>query len=375
MSNVLQAGLVGCGSLAQRGPLPHLSLPDAQEKVRLVAVVDTVAERARQSAERFNVPAWFTSIDEMLAKSDLDVVLILTPIPYHYANAMAAIEAGKHVYVQKAMTTTLAEADDLLAARDRKGIKLAAAPGFELFPATAHMRQLVTDGVLGRISVGFTYTWGFGHEFEAIRAGQGELAAIDPTWYYRPGAGPLPDVTVYGFQLATSILGSVTRVTALANKTAETRTWQGKTMKVETPDNNLVLMEFASGALVTAVGANLRGSPRIPWGGLGLYGTDGVLEVLDVDGASGYPLVFDVQGRKVKETVSYQLADQPYLTGEHLTIEEPHTYCDIMDLVDAIREDRPTRAPGEQARHVVEIIEKAQLAIVTGQTQHLSSRC
>ena len=373
MSNILHAGLVGCGSLAQRGPLSHLSLPDAQEKVRLVAVVDTVAERARQSAERFNVPAWFTSIDEMLAKSDLDVVLILTPIPYHYANAMAAIEAGKHVYVQKAMTTTLAEADALLAARDHKAIKLAAAPGFELFPATGHMRQLVNDGVLGRISVGFTYTWGFGHEFESIRAGQGELAAIDPTWYYRPGAGPLPDVTVYGFQLATSILGSVTRVTALANKTAETRTWQGKTMKVETPDNNLVLMEFASGALVTAVGANLRGSPRLPWGGLGLYGTEGVLEVLDVDGASGYPLVFDVQGRGVKETVSYQLADQPYLTGEHLTIEEPHTYCDIMDLVDAIVEGRPSRSPGEQARHVVEIIEKAQLAIKTGQTQAVSS--
>lgn len=373
MSNVLRAGLVGCGSLALRGPLPHLSQPDAQKKVRLVAVVDTVAERARATAERFNVMAWFTSIDEMLTKTDLDLVLILTPIPYHYTNAMAAITAGKHVYVQKAMTTTLAEADALLAARDDKGVKLAAAPGFELFPSTAHMRQLVTAGVLGRVSVGFSYTWGFGHEFESIRAGQGALAEIDPTWYYRPGAGPLPDVTVYGFQLATSILGPVTRVTALANKTAKTRTWQGKTMTVATPDNNLVLMEFAAGALVTAVGSNLHGSPRIPWGGLGLYGTEGVLEVTDVDGASGYPLVFDVRGRAMADTVTYQLADQPYLTGDHLTIEEPHTYCDIMDLVDAILEDRPTRTPGEQARHVVEIIEKAQMAAATGQAQAVTS--
>ena len=373
MSNVLRAGLVGCGSLALRGPLPHLSQPNAQEKVRLMAVVDTVADRARATAERFHVPAWFTSIDEMLTKTDLDLVLILTPIPYHYANTMTAIEAGKHVYVQKAMTTTLAEADALLAARDRKGVKLAAAPGFELFPSTAHMRQLVTAGALGRVSVGFSYTWGFGHEFESIRTGQGALAEIDPTWYYRPGAGPLPDVTVYGFQLATSVLGPVTRVTALANKTAETRTWQGKSMTVATPDNNLVLMEFASGALVTAVGSNLRGSPRIPWGGLGLYGTEGVLEVTDVDGASGYPLVFDVHGRTGAETVTYQLADQPYLTGEHLAIEEPHTYCDIMELVDAILEDRPTRAPGEQARHVVEIIEKAQVAAATGQAQTVTS--
>lgn len=373
MSNILHAGLVGCGSLALRGPLPHLSQPDAQEKVRLVAVVDTVAERARQSAERFNVPAWFTSIDEMLAKTDLDLVLILTPIPYHYTNAIMAIEAGKHVYVQKAMTTTLVEADALLAARDRQGVKLVAAPGFELFPSTAHMRQLVDQGALGRVSVGFSYTWGFGHEFESIRKGEGALAEIDPTWYYRPGAGPLPDVTVYSFQLATSILGPVQRVTALANKTAEIRTWQGKSVPVATPDNNLVLMEFASGALVTAIGSNLQGSPRIPWGGLGLYGTEGMLEVTDVDGASGYPLAFEVRGRNRAETVAYQLTDQPYLSGEHLTIEEPHTYCDIMELVDAILEDRPTRAPGEQARHVVEIIEKAQLAIATGHTQTMTS--
>ncbi len=374
MSKILRAGLVGCGSLAQRGPLPHLSLPDAQAKVRLVAVVDTVAERAAATAERYAVPAWYTTIEAMLAEAEVDLVLILTPIPYHFANAMAAIEAGKHLYVQKAMTTSVAEADALLAARDRMGVKLAAAPGFELFPSTAQMRRLVEEGALGHVSVGFTYTWGFGHEFESIRKGKGVLAEIDPTWYYRPGAGPLPDVTVYGLQLATSILGAVTRVTALANKTSETRQWQGKSVPVATPDNNLVLMEFAAGALVTAIGSNLRGSPTIPWGGLGLYGTEGVLEVSEVDPASGYPLAFTVTRGAEAEESRYSLAQQPYLTDAHLTIEEPHTYCDIMDLVDAITEDRPPRATGEQARHVVEIIEAAQRAAATGQAQQLTSK-
>ena len=67
------------------------------------------------------------------------------------------------------------------------------------------------------------------------------------------------------------------------------------------------------------------------------------------------------------------LAAQPYLQGEHLKLEEPHVYCDIMDLVDAIAEDRAPRSTGEQARHVVEIIEKARLAMATGQTQTLVS--
>src|ERR1051326_241540 len=193
-----------------------MSLPDAREQVRLMAVVDAVAERARQIAERYDVPAHFTDMDAMLAGADVDLVLVAAPITVHFAAAMAAIRAGKHVYVQKAMTTTLAEADELLAARDRAGVKLAAAPGYELFPTTAQMRQLVSDGVLGPVYTAYTYTLGFGHEHESIRSGPGALSEIDPGWYFRPGAGPLPDVTVYSLQLATSLLGPVRRGRALA---------------------------------------------------------------------------------------------------------------------------------------------------------------
>lgn len=376
MGQELRAGLVGCGSVAQRGILPHLSQPDARESVRLVAVVDAVEERARQSAERFAVPASFTSVEEMLHGVDLDIVLVATPIPYHFENAMAAIRAGKHVYVQKAMTATLAEADELLAARDQAGVKLAAAPGYDLCTTTGEMRRQILSGALGQVYVAYTYTLGFGHEHEPIRGGAGALAAIDPSWYYRRGAGPLPDVTVYALQLITSVLGPVRRVTALANTGAAERAWQGQAIPVEVEDNNLVLLEFTAGTLGVAAGSNCWGSARIPWGGLGLYGTDGRLEVTDVNMASGYPIAFDLASSATEATAQTHrttLADQPYLRDEHLTIEEPHIYVDIMDLADAIREDRPPRATGEQARHIVEIIEKAQTAARTGQTQQLTS--
>jgi predicted dehydrogenase len=376
VANVLKAALVGCGSLSQRGILPHLSLPDAREKVRLAAVVDTVAERVRLIAERYDVPAHFTDLESMLASTDIDLVLVASPITAHFEQGMAAIKAGKHVYIQKAMATTLAEADELLAARDRGGVKLAAAPGYELFPTTGQMRQIVQDGVLGPVYVAYTYTLGFGHEHEGIRAGQGAMVEIDPGWYYRAGAGPLPDVTVYSLQLATSVLGPVRRVTAMANTRVGERSWRGQTIPLETPDNNLVLMEFASGPLGTAVGADCRGSERTEWGGLGLYGREGVLEVTHVDQASGYPLRYQVQSRAVSPSpreYAAELSEQPYLQGEHLQVGEPHVYADIMDLVDAIRENRPPRATGEQARHVVEIIERARIAAATGQAQELTS--
>jgi predicted dehydrogenase len=372
MNTPHKAGLIGCGSLSQRGLLPHQRLPDAKQRVRLVAVADVVEARAAQTAERFGIATHFTSVEAMLASVELDMVLVITPIQHHYAHALAAIEAGKHVYIQKTMATTLAEADALLAARDRQGIKLVAAPGYDLFPTTLQMREFVQAGALGRVCAGFTYTLGFGHEFEPIRGGQGALAEIDPAWYYRPGAGPLPDVTVYSLQLATSILGPVRRVTALSNTVAADRTWRGQSIPVQVDDNNLLLMEFASGALVTAVGANCRGSRRIPWGGVGLYGTDGVLEITDVNHASGYPLAFEVAAGET-QTYTSLLTDQPYLRGEHLALEEPHVYADIMELADAIVEERAPRAGGEQARHVVEIIEKARTAAQTGQTQMLTS--
>jgi predicted dehydrogenase len=83
-------------------------------------------------------------------------------------------------------------------------------------------------------------------------------------------------------------------------------------------------------------------------------------------------LRFSVRGKTTYEYVSH-LSDQPYLRGEHLNIEEPHVYVDIMDLVDSIRDQRAPRATGEQARHVVEIIEAAHNSAATGQAQTLSS--
>jgi predicted dehydrogenase len=104
------------------------------------------------------------------------------------------------------------------------------------------------------------------------------------------------------------------------------------------------------------------------------------LEVTQVDWASGYPLNAQINGGtwngqvvpfEETHTIARPLTDQPYIQGEHLKIDEPHVYADIMDLADAILGKRAPRATGEQARHVVEIVEKARYAQETGQTQTL----
>ncbi len=382
MPNSLTAAVIGCGSITQRGVLPHLMCSDAKRRVQVAAVVDMVADRARQTAEKFGVPAWFDTIEEMLATTDVDMVLVMTPIQMHFEHAMAAITNGKHVYVQKSMTATLDESNKLLAARDKAGVHLVAAPGFELFPTTQRMREIIQSGLIGKIGFGYTYAWGFGHEFETVRNGADMLNNINPMWYYKKGAGPLPDVTIYSLQLATSILGCVKKVTALGNKLVPERTWRNETIQIEVHDNVVLLMEFASGAIVTGVGADTAGSRSNLWGSMGLYGTHGLLEICDVDMATGYPLKFNVfggggwgtRGKEVGDRVYQEaLTAQKYLQGDHTNIEEGHLYVDIMELADSIEEHRAPLATGEQARHVVEIIECAHNAIESGRTQDLTT--
>jgi predicted dehydrogenase len=336
-------------------------------------VSDFDGERAAAAAARLVVPASFASIEEMLETAYPDVVAIATPIPHHFSQAMTAIEAGKHVYVQKTLTATLDEANQLLAARDCAGVLLGAAPGYDLFPLVGRMRELVAAGAIGEICIAYSYTMGFGHQSEPIRQGEGVLAEVDPSWYYRRGAGPLPDVTVYALQLLTSVLGPVSSISAMGNLRRPVREWRGRDIPLEVEDNNVLLLGFDRGAFGVAVGSDCVGGSQVPWGAISLHGTQGALEVTDVHHDSGYPVRFEVTGDGQPAVHAMSVDEQHYLQGPHLGIEEPHVYADIMDLVDAVRDGRPPRASAEQARHVVEIVDLAREAVADGATKHLTT--
>src|SRR6266540_28884 len=114
MADRVKIGVVGLGSLSQRGTLPHTYQSDAREKIVPVAVCDPVPGRADAVAEKWLWEQAYTDYAEMLEKADLDAVVINSPIPFHHAQIKAALEAGKHVYSQKSMTTTFAEADEVV---------------------------------------------------------------------------------------------------------------------------------------------------------------------------------------------------------------------------------------------------------------------
>src|SRR5262249_12108484 len=103
MTEAGRAGLIGGGRRSLLGLLAQLAQPDAKERVELVAVCDVVPARAEETAARFGVPDAYSDARQLIARDDIELALVITPIEYHYPYAMDALRAGKHVYVQKTM--------------------------------------------------------------------------------------------------------------------------------------------------------------------------------------------------------------------------------------------------------------------------------
>lgn len=378
----VRTGLIGCGSLSLIGILPQLAVEDARARVELVAVADVDAQRAKETASRFGIPDWYDDARQLIARDDIELVLVITPIEFHYPLTMEALRAGKHVYVQKTMAATYAEARDMVETARERGLTLVAAPGQMLAPAMTAMQALVRSGAIGDVYWAWGSTGGWHHN-EPTRRGEGALGAVDPSWYYRPAGGPLRDVTVYMLHSLTGILGPAKRVTAMSGVRTPVEHWRGREIPVEVDDNSLLLLDFGEATFAVAGGHASRTGALMQWGAMGLYGTAGAIETLEIEPLSGHPTRLSITARDgaPEESGLRRAADGtfvttdwlPAVTPEHAAIPEPHVYADIIHAVDCIERGTPPIVSGAHGAHVVEIIEKGYAAAQSGQTQTLES--
>lgn len=369
MSQPLRLGVVGAGAIAQRGILPHLSQPDVQDRVRLAAVCDPVAGRAEAAAQRYGVERHYLDYAELLAKGDVDVVTLCSPIGLHYEQGLMALEAGKHIHFNKTMTTTAAEATDLIERAKARGLKIVASPGEMMRPHHRRIRELIQGGAIGTLCWAVCgAAFGTYHEEEDFRKGGDILSSVDPSWYFRkPGGGPLYDMTVYALHALTGVLGPAKRVTSMSGTRIREREFHGRMIPTDADDNTLILIDFGDNCFAlaygTAAGSVARGfAPSY-------FGTKGAITGREL---SGTPI--DYPGRA--EADAHPHGDQillPHVVGAHRDIMEHHVYEDVMQLVDWIRDGTPTVVTAEHARHVVEIIEAAYRASATGQAQDLTT--
>jgi predicted dehydrogenase len=369
----LRIGVVGVGALALRGILPHLTQPDVADRVVVAALCDPVAERLGAAAERFGVRTTFTDAAELVASDAVDAVTIVSPIGLHYEHCKVALEAGKHVHVNKTMSTTLAEADELIELARARDLRIVASPGETLRPQITRTRELIRDGAIGRVAWAICGTpFESYHEAdEPERLGEVGGTPINPAWYFRrPGGGPVYDMTVYALHQLTAVLGPAKRVTAFSAIRIPERSFLGERIATEADDNTIVLLDFGDGLFAVAFGT-VAGTLTDQFGAGIYFGTEGTIEGVLLNGEP-----FDFPGRELTAHAPVtdwdaQMRVLPHVVGPHRDLPESHVFEDVMQLVDWVRDGVPSPVTAEHARHVIEIVEKAYRAAETGATQEL----
>jgi predicted dehydrogenase len=140
-----RVAVVGCGYWGSK----HVRVLHAMDDVAEVVVVDSCGERARKLARGYKSASWHAALGPALA--EVDAVVVATPPSTHVAVALQAIEAGKHVLVEKPLAPTTAGVRLLQAAAAAAGVVLMVGHTFEYNPAVRKLRELVHDGELGEV--------------------------------------------------------------------------------------------------------------------------------------------------------------------------------------------------------------------------------
>jgi len=299
--------------------------------------VAAVGSRRRETAEAFAadfaVPHAHGSYEELVADPTVDIVYIATPHPMHAANALLALEAGKHVLVEKAFTLNAAEAAAVRDAAAERGLLAMEAMWTRYLPHMVRIRELVAAGALG--------------EVRAVAADHTQRLPSDPDHRINAldlGGGALLDLGVYPVSFAWDILGEPLSIAAAA-RIGEA----GSDTEIAT------IMTHASGALSTSLSASRGAGPNTAT----IIGTDARIDIdsvwysatsfrlVEPDGTVREEFRSEIEGRGMQ----YQaLAAERYLAegrtdSDVLPIDETVA---IMATLDEIRDLVGVRYPGEE---------------------------
>jgi predicted dehydrogenase len=346
----VQVGIIGCGTISAAYLRGDADFPE----MRIAACADLDESRARARADEFGLRA--LTVGGLLADPSIEIVLNLTVPAAHAPVGLQALRAGKHVYLEKPLALSVAEAEQMQRQADAAGLRVGCAPDTFLGGAHQTVRHALDAGRLGTVSSGTATMMNHGHEHWHP----------DPAFYYKAGGGPLFDMGPYYLTALIDLLGPVASVIALTDRSDRSRVVgsgprRGEPINVETPTHIAGLLRFVSGAAISLttsfdVWAHKHGP-------IELYGTEGSICVPDPNRFDGTP------------ALAVRRAPWQDLPLTHGFAVADHRGVGLADMARALRSGRPHRASAEMALHVVEIMEALLTAGETGRTVAINSRC
>jgi predicted dehydrogenase len=331
----LRVAIVGCGNISGA----YGETIGAHPSVRIVGATDVDPSLSAAFVERFGGVA-YPSLDEVLADPEVDAIVNLTFPAVHAEVTTAALEAGKHVHSEKPLASDYPEARALVDLAAARGLRLACSPITFMGEAQETMWRLVEDGAIGTVRVVYAdVNW----------------SRIE-RWHLRPepfyAIGPFADVGVYPLTILTAMFGPARRVSAFGQVVFPDRlTTSGEPFTPGAPDFGVAVVELASGPVIRLT-ANFYVGHHNKQKGMELHGDTGSIHISS--------------WQEFDATVELAAFEGTY---EEVPVADPFPGTDwgraLDDLSVAIETGRPHRATGEQAAHVVEILD----AIVTSTTE------
>lgn len=244
--NKVRFALIGCGMIANF----HTKAIKSIEEAELVGIFDAYrpgADRFQQTHPELELEI-FDTLEALLASPRVDAVCICTPSGLHTKQAVAAMEAGKHIVCEKPMSLSLQDADLLIETARKTGVKSCIISQFRFSEPVQLVKQAIEAGSFGRIVSGSLQMKYFrSHEYYASGAWRG-------TWKL-DGGGCLMNQGIHGIDVFRYLMGPMKSLTAI------TKT---QTRKVEVEDSAVAIVDFANGAVGTIEGSTTcyPGYPR-----------------------------------------------------------------------------------------------------------------
>ena len=300
----------------------------------LVAVGSRSQESADAFASRFDIAHAHPSYEALVADPDVDIVYVSTPHPMHHENAKLALEAGKHVLVEKAFTLNRQEAEDLQRLAAERGLLVMEAMWTRYLPHMVRIREIIEAGTLG--------------EIRAVTADHTQKLPTDPAHRLNAlelGGGALLDLGIYPISFIWDVLGAPTTVTAV-----------GRLVETGADSEVATIMTHEGGAISTSLSSSRAAGPNTA----SIVGTDARIDIDEVwytpttfrvvlpDGTVGEEYASDVAGRgmEYQAMAAERLVREGTSEGDILPIAESVA---IMGTLDEIRTQIGVRYPREGA--------------------------
>lgn len=196
---MFRVGLMGCGTVADYGHVPTIL---ETEGLELVALFDPDPERLEAMQTKFDVPFAFTDPDSFFG-SDLDVVTITSPAPYHLENVLAAAKRRLPVLCEKPLAMNETDSETMIACMAAAGAPLFVGFDYRFSPVSQTIRRLVAEGAIGELrALRLIYLWGLHGKYTADgRLNQRRVDRMQE-------GGPMTDCGVHQIDLARFWTGS-----------------------------------------------------------------------------------------------------------------------------------------------------------------------